>query len=497
MTAIIHDKKQPSSSHTKMMMAVVFILLLAWFLQLHQLQTNSLLGDEVASYNRASLSTWSDVSQEYAKSGHTPLYEWMILHNWLKLVGGGNLLSRIPTVLISSLMLALTYTLGTRVTTRKVAATAVFFITISPLFLQFAREVRPYLLMSLTSMLALYMWLRALQTEQWKYWIGFTIGGGLMVYTHYYQTIVLIAIGLVTVVYIWRTKSTHLLRPFSIATFVIVLLFLPWMPIFLAAYAYGDINWIGPLTRVQVYFLPTTFINHMTAPQRTSAGSGSLMIALIFWILWTMAKSPPKWLLRLISISFLMIGLAIFISIAIKPMFIPRYFMGVAPIFALMLSWGLWYLQPKWVVGMVYGLVFILMLSGTRQLATLQRAPSWTDAATYLQENAEPSDLVLIVSSETWTPQSFYHHCQTCEMPIINVLGSLDNKEQVETWIQEYNQYDRIWFIQEASSRAIRTAASLQPERTYSGYTLQERKLFDQDLISASMGLDLWLLSTK
>jgi hypothetical protein len=39
--------------------------------------------------------------------------------------------------------------------------------------------------------------------------------------------------------------------------------------------------------------------------------------------------------------------------------------------------------------------------------------------------------------------------------------------------------------------------ASLQPERAYSGYTVQERKLFDQGLISPMFGLDLWLLTAE
>ena len=493
MTVAIYDRKKTSSSYVKMKIAVVFILLLAWWLQLHQLQTNSLLADEVASYNRATLATWSEVYQEYIASGHTPLYEWIILRNWLRFVGEGNLLSRIPTLFISMITLGLTYALGRRVTAQKVAITAVFLTAISPLFLQHSREIRPYMLMSLTSMFALYMWLRALQTEQWKYWIGFTIGSTLMIYTHYYAFFLLTAIGLVTIIHVWHTKDARLLRPFSLSVLIIVLLFIPWAPVFFAKYANGAVEWIAPLTWTQIYYLPTTFINHMNAPQHISAGSGSLMVALIIWLSVTIERLRPKWLIYVTSILLLTVTLSAIMSIVVKPLFIARYFMGVVPIFALMLSWGLWYLQPKWLVGIVYAPLLILMLLGTGQLATLQRESSWESAIAYVQKNDDPTDVLLVVSPETWTINSFYHYCRECEMTVHSVRGSLKNEEQIEAWVQQYAQHDRIWLIQSARSHDI----SLQPQPAYAGYTLQDRVSFEQDLISHRLGLVVGLVSAE
>src|SRR5690606_5647697 len=75
-----------------------------------------------------------------ANDNHPPTY-YLLLHHWLK-IGREESWLRLPSVYVSMISLALTYTLGRSLFSRKAGLTAAAFLAVAPLSIWYAQEAR-------------------------------------------------------------------------------------------------------------------------------------------------------------------------------------------------------------------------------------------------------------------------------------------------------------------------------------------------------------------
>lgn len=185
---------------------LLLLLLLAWALRLYHLDTMSLWWDEALSWDRATnslpaiLSNTIQIQTIATRDLHPPLY-FVFLHFLVLLAGttefalrflslGANLLTLAMLLPLSRLLF------GKRGT--EVGLLAVLFAALSPFYVWYAQEARPYALVLLTSVFSVYALLRWLKTKPrtWRdtvsrWSILFALAFAATLATHYLSFVLL------------------------------------------------------------------------------------------------------------------------------------------------------------------------------------------------------------------------------------------------------------------------------------------------------------------
>lgn len=100
---------------------------------------------------------------------------------------------RFPATLWSLLTLAALYVLGRRIVDRWTALLAVALLAISPYAVRYAQELRPYAAFGFWSVLSSYLLLRAVQSDQRRFWLGYLATATLNLHIHLFALAVVAA----------------------------------------------------------------------------------------------------------------------------------------------------------------------------------------------------------------------------------------------------------------------------------------------------------------
>ncbi len=157
---------------------LVLLLLAAWALRLYHLDTMSLWWDESLSWDRATnslsaiLSNTIQIQTITTRDLHPPFY-FVLLHFMVQAAGTGEFalrfLSAIANVLTLALFVPFTRVLFGR-RGRAIGLLTVLFGTVSPFYVWYSQEARPYALALLLSVLCVYALLKWLYTapQTWR-----------------------------------------------------------------------------------------------------------------------------------------------------------------------------------------------------------------------------------------------------------------------------------------------------------------------------------------
>ncbi|TAH49262.1 MAG: hypothetical protein EYC68_19240 [Chloroflexota bacterium] len=170
---------------------LILVLLLAWGFRLYHLGSMSIWWDESLSWDRATsdipaiLANTITIQTIVTRDLHPPLY-FLFLHFAVLAAGATEFALRFLSLCANVLTLAALYPLACLLFGKRGRATgllAVLFAAISPLYVWYAQEARPYALVLLWSVLALYALLRWLKTNpsSWRdLFTRWAIGFGVM-----------------------------------------------------------------------------------------------------------------------------------------------------------------------------------------------------------------------------------------------------------------------------------------------------------------------------
>ncbi len=182
------------------------LLLLAWTLRLAHLGTMSIWWDESLSWDRALqdlptiLSNTIRIQNVITHDLHPPLY-FVLLHFAVLLVGTTEFALRFASTCANLLTLAMLYPLarllfGAR--SKPVGMLTALLAALSPFYVWYSQEARPYALVLLCSVFTLYALLRWLKTNPQRFFnlrsrwaILFVIGLGATLATHYLSFVLL------------------------------------------------------------------------------------------------------------------------------------------------------------------------------------------------------------------------------------------------------------------------------------------------------------------
>src|SRR4051794_4639470 len=186
--------------------------------------------DEALTVNTARLPLGA-MFEQLRHDGHPPLY-YLLLHVWMKAFGEGDEAVRSLSALCSVATLPLAWLAGRRFGGRPTAVALVVLLATNPFAIRYATEARMY---ALVTLLVVAGWLSiqaALDRGSPVALVGVASTTGLLLLTHYWSFYLVAAVALALVWHRWRGRrdATRVL----VAMAVGCVLFVPWLPSFLA-----------------------------------------------------------------------------------------------------------------------------------------------------------------------------------------------------------------------------------------------------------------------
>jgi mannosyltransferase len=192
------------------------------------LQNRSLWMDEALSVHQASY-TLREILVTRVDPVHPPLY-YVLLHGWVDWFGDGETAVRMLSALFSIANIALLYFLMRRLQERRSDPMPLFaaaLLTLSPINIWYAGEVRMYaLLTTLSLMIGI-----GLVWRTWRGWLLYTTALTIALYTSFVTIPVWILLSAAWFVWFWRREENRadLFRWF-LGSLVALALFSPWWP---------------------------------------------------------------------------------------------------------------------------------------------------------------------------------------------------------------------------------------------------------------------------
>lgn len=308
------------------------ILLIAVAVRLYQLNGNAFWYDEAFSWvmsSHAPGTIWSISATDV----HPPLY-YLVLKGWIALFGDSLTSLRGLSVFASVVATALGVWLTCLLATRRAACIAAILLVLLPIAVRYSHEVRMYALLSVWmtgATLALVYWVMTPSRQAVLAAYALLITAGL--YTHYFAVVG------VMVHWLFLLVSRNLagddgprliLRPaWWIANLAAALLFLPWLPMFVAQLGQSsNLGWIGPVTLDSI---PSVFWQYLTldnGAELPAAVRWALVMAIAAVCVWCVKRDRQPQRLSLLLVVYLWAPLLVVFLVSLQfPLFVARYFL--------------------------------------------------------------------------------------------------------------------------------------------------------------------------
>ena len=216
------------------------ITLLGAALRLYQIGAQSLWFDELLSVTISRLGLMAVVTSP--ASIDPPLY-YSLLHFWLSLSHDDSvvrLLSALPEIAAIPAM----YMLGRKLFNGQVALVAALIFAIAPFQLYYAQEARMYALLVLFSILSIWAYARAIESNRRRDWAIWVITTSLALYTHTFAVLLLLALDLDALVR-WRISKRRL-QPVVVSNIAIGVLLIPSIVLL-----FQKLSWLLPALWLQ------------------------------------------------------------------------------------------------------------------------------------------------------------------------------------------------------------------------------------------------------
>jgi len=317
---------------------LVPVLLLTFWLGARGLNDRPIWGDEQYSIYFAGgapyepmtpAQVWERVAVEdpVLSPGYT-----ILLNLWMRVAGTEPAALRLLSTFAAVLTLAFTWRLACQVLSRRVALFATAVLCTSVMFIYYAHEMRVYMLLTLVSMVTIWLYLRVVYARRFQ---GEAVGAlalsaTSLFYLHYFGVFPFLALGLYHLLFApknrrwWAILAALLLAPVA---------FLPWVSVLVAGLAkFGaevDVQQRALANGPLLQELGWLFSN----------GAPLLLVIALAGIPLVRKRGPRAvWFLSLVMLVTMLAMNALLHNI---PMSRTRYFLLLWPLFALLMGLGL------------------------------------------------------------------------------------------------------------------------------------------------------------
>ncbi len=437
------------------------------------LGNQSLWWDESLSHYRATrpfsfiLSNRIDVRSRDGEcptlDNHPPLY-FVLLRLVVLAAGDSEFALRFLSTAAGVLVVAMLYRCGRTLLDRWSGALAALLGTLSPLYLWYQQEARPYTLATLWGILSFYALIRALRAGSRARWgVIYVLSVAAMLTTHYFGFLLLAAEGVV-LIFAWSQSRRWVWLP--VATGVVAVLvfmwgltvmpraahlpgydFLPLSTLFrdvLHAFTLGlSADTLVAFRWCAVALLGLAIIVLFVPPQSLTTAERASGSVVALWVY-------PAWLL----ICFVLPVLGMFLLSLRRPAYLGvRHLMFASPFYYLVLGGGVarsrrltrWRAPALAAMGAALGIVIVGMLLSSAAYAS---APEYDKEdhrgwGRYLSEHVRAEDMVLVVPALVFDLYEYYAQTDApwMGMPLL-CLPRPDTVAQLESMARAH---DRLW----------------------------------------------------
>jgi 4-amino-4-deoxy-L-arabinose transferase-like glycosyltransferase len=424
---------------------LVLIFLLAASLRVSHLGVESVWLDEATSVDIAR-DPPVDVILDATRDVHPPLY-YLALHVWMRMTGDSEPAVRGLSVLFSLLAIAALVAFATRWFDRPTALVAALLAAISPLQIAFAQEARMYALLTLTAVLSIDAFLCVLRHGTRRALAGYVAATSAMLYTHAYAGFVVAGQGLWlagALVVATRHRSQWWRRGL-LAFGLTALVFLPWVPSFLAQlYSVERTFWISGQTRLAsavVAQAGSAVLAWMLGP--LAAGAVAVSVVRSRRQEGSMAAAT-----LCAAIIACVIGLPFGLSRVSTPVFLPKYTIAASLAFVTLAARGLVLLPARRLCGAALIGIVALTVVPLRAYFTTRHKDDWRDVVAQVERAAEPGDLVVFSQAFGVEPFHYYaHRTDLVELPFLDTSEGLTTRSVNVLAGVAVAPYDRVWVV--------------------------------------------------
>jgi uncharacterized membrane protein len=362
-------------------------------LRIYHLDYQSLWRDEVDAI-RFSLSPLPDLFSNFIRPGwNGPLY-FLLLRYWIALTGKSEFAIRFFSLLFGILTVPLVYALGRKLLSWQIGIFASILVAFSPYLVWYSQEAKMYALITFSTSLSVYLYLRALDEGGWRFWLGYVVATSFCFYSHL-LTALIIPFEIVLFFLLWHRYRVRL-RSWLLSIGLLTLPYLPiaiWeIPLFLSAFQTG--HRFYPLGVIlSILFL--AFSSGIIGPW------GPLPLALfVFLLLAGVFLRGKGWEGVFVLLLYLFIPILVLYLISLRvPIFTDRYLIFLAPAFYLLLSRGLSEVgrRSKAVLALCLAALLALNVQSIWVQSNTTIKSDFRAAARFFEERSGPKDLMIFL----------------------------------------------------------------------------------------------------
>ena len=313
------------------------LLILNFIIKIFYLNINDIVDDEPFTIFHAQMDI-STIIMELSKGNNPPLFE-IILHYWIKLFGISEFSVRFLPFLFSVTTVYFIYKIGLTFFNSRIAILSSLLFTFSTYSAFFSHETRVYPLLTLLTVISMFAFLHLIKNNKNKLYITILIISNVLLgYAHYFGFFVMITQMLCCLAF--KDIRKPMLKLYLISTVILILLYLPNLPIFLRQFISSSIKgtWVSPVGFDNLFFLFKLLCNSLIAVHLFILICLTALIKRFFGRFETLPaynKVIFTWFLFPFLFMFLISYKHFFYPI---PMFIDRYIIFLSPGFYLSIS---------------------------------------------------------------------------------------------------------------------------------------------------------------
>jgi uncharacterized membrane protein len=391
--------------------ALAALTVLAFALRVQGID-ESLAGDEILLFDIVHDRSLGGVMRVVHDTESTPPLFFILAWASAKL-GDPTILIRLPSVLLGTAAVPITFALGRRTVRTTGALVGAAIVALAPFSLHYGTEARGYATLACLSAFSTLALLIALDTNRRRWWVAYALASVLVLYTHYTGVFV-VAAQAVWALVVHRER----LRELLVSIGCIGLALAPWIPSLVFQSrdnASERIELVAPLSwrtfrtmltsafpgrpNVALSDVPGTVFGWLLVAA-IAAGLACLVVALV-----RDGARPRDWLpargLVLLAILTVATPLGLLAySVAANSLLLPRNVSASFPAAALLIG-GLITSVParlRVVSAVAVALVLITVaVAAARTLDPDYRRPDYRSVARFIESHGEPSDVVLMI----------------------------------------------------------------------------------------------------
>ncbi len=471
----------------------------AFVLRLYRLDFVPLRGDEAFTVVFVQR-TWEGLWKGIRLIEPNPPLLYLALRAWVAVAGTSEFVTRYFSAFFGVLCVPLLYRLARELLGRnlfsdafeqrqKVVSTAAVLaaalIAFNPYQIWHSQDVRNYTMWPALSMLSLIFFWRFLKRD-WRLGIAecrlqiadstsnpqslipifYVVSATASLYTHYYDTFILVAENLFVIGLTLLQRRWGMLARWMAAQCVLAAVYLPWV-LFgtdrIGNYGEASAEQSVPLLE-QIRRTLTAFVLGDTVPEALKTLLWlplALMVigALVYWMRRNRARGA------FLALYIVVPTLALYAISLARPLFLERYLNGIAPAYYLLLAIGLellarwswpvrgWLARPALarlaaaaplVVGLAFfGATSAYALANYYFDPAYAKAPDWRSLTRTIVARQQPGDFVI----QNYTEMSVIYYLDGA-LPVVTLPKTFWGEPADEQRLRELNdQYRRLWFV--------------------------------------------------